>query len=209
MASPNVVQILTKGVEGSASNRSTYEQYIAGAAITKGDFVMLDTSATGADRALVVIQSAGVDAQVVGVAVTAATAAGDRVKVITAGYVEGANVASATTIGQSLYLSSVAGRAIGSTAAASISAQVTGNAAPQATAHGLGVTPLVYFLIPSSITGGAFAVTALSADATSVTATVTTGEAYKVIAFAPTQRMAVALEGASGNKCDVWLFRRA
>lgn len=63
------------------------------------------------------------------------------------------------------------------------STEQTGNGSPQTVAHGLGVTPSLYFAIPSNLTGGAYVVSAESADATNVTLTVTNGEKYKVVAI--------------------------
>jgi len=80
------------------SNRTQKETFLAGAAITKGDWVQFDTSATGAVRVLTVIQAAANglgNPLVVGVALNAATAAGERVEVIVSGYYETANVANA------------------------------------------------------------------------------------------------------------------
>jgi hypothetical protein len=42
-------------VGAGASNRSQEETFIAGGTISKGDFVSLDTSKTGADKALFVV----------------------------------------------------------------------------------------------------------------------------------------------------------
>lgn len=92
--------------ESGVTARSTYRTFLAGGAIVKGDFVGFDTSKTNADRCLYVVQAAGVatvgNKNVVGVAVEAAAAAGARVKVCIAGYVEGANVDGATAAGSPL-----------------------------------------------------------------------------------------------------------
>jgi hypothetical protein len=50
-------------------------------------------------------------------------------------------------------------------------------------AHGLGSTPVLFYAVPSNLTGGAYVVSAESADATNVTLTVTLGEKFKIIAF--------------------------
>ena len=63
------------------------------------------------------------------------------------------------------------------------STEQTGTGAPQTVAHGLGVTPSLFFAVPSNLTGGAYVVSAESADATNVTLTVTNGEKFKIIAF--------------------------
>ena len=104
----------------TASNRRQIETFIAGAAITKGDWVMFDTSATGAARVLTVIQAtfaATGQPLTVGVA-TQTVASGAEVEVVIAGYVEGANVATAVTVGQGLSISAVNGRGAAYAAAA-------------------------------------------------------------------------------------------
>jgi len=63
------------------------------------------------------------------------------------------------------------------------STEQTGTGAPQTVAHGLGSTPVLFYAIPSNLTGGAYVVSAESADATNVTLTVTNGEKFKIIAF--------------------------
>ena len=105
----------------TASNRRQIETFIAGAAITSGDWVMFDTSATNATRVLTVIQAtfaATGQPLTVGVAIQSAAAAGETVDVVVAGYVEGANVADAVTIGLALGIVAVNGRAGAYTAAA-------------------------------------------------------------------------------------------
>lgn len=85
------------------SNRRQVETFLASAAITAGDWVMFDTGKTGPERVIYVKQALKValgNPAVVGVALEAAAAAGDRIKVVVSGYAEGANVASAVTIGQ-------------------------------------------------------------------------------------------------------------
>ena len=127
----------------SASDRRTVVAFKAGAAIAAKDCVCFDTSATGADRIITVVKSnnaAAATHQGVGVALDAATTAGDVVRVVVEGYVEAANVESAVTIGQLLNAGATAGR------------------------------------------GAAF------------------GQADDEAAFGQ------ALEAASGNLCDVWIF---
>lgn len=111
----------------TASDRRQIETFLAGAAITAGDWVMFDTTATDAGRVLTVIQAtfaATGQPLTVGVALTAATVAGQTVDVVVAGYVENANVADAVTVGQALSISAVAGR--GSAAAATALAPFCG-----------------------------------------------------------------------------------
>ena len=76
MATSTLIQRLEAGETG-VSNRSQTETFLAGGAIAKGDWVALDTSKTGADKALYVVEAAGVatvgQANVMGVALEAAT----------------------------------------------------------------------------------------------------------------------------------------
>lgn len=119
----------------TASDRRQIETFLAGAAITAGDWVMFDTSATDAGRVLTVIQAtfaATGQPLTVGVALTSATAAGQTVDVVVAGYAEGANVAAAVTSGQALSISAVNGR--GSAAAATATAPFCGVALENAAA---------------------------------------------------------------------------
>jgi len=107
----------------TASDRRQIETFIAGAAITAGDWVQFDTSATDAGRVLTVIQAGAGFATgnplVVGVALTAATVAGQTVDVVVSGYVEGANVAAAVAAaGVGLVVdNTLAGRAVAYAAA--------------------------------------------------------------------------------------------
>jgi len=104
----------TVQIGAGTSDRRQVETFLAGAAITAGDWVMFDTAATGAARVLTVIQAtfaATGRPLTVGVALNAATAAGQKVDVVVSGYVENANVATATTVGQALGIITVAGRA--------------------------------------------------------------------------------------------------
>jgi len=97
MATSTLIQFLAAGEGGDTSNRRQIETFYANGAITKGDWVMLDTSKTGADRALFVIEATAVangNALVIGVA-TEAAAAGGQVRVVISGYAEGASVANA------------------------------------------------------------------------------------------------------------------
>ncbi len=97
MATSTLIQLLEAGEAGDTSNRRQTETFLAGGAITAGDWVALDTTQTGADRMLFVIEAVGGatgTGLVVGVA-TQTVIAGDRVKVVVQGYVEGASVANA------------------------------------------------------------------------------------------------------------------
>tara|TARA_R110000868_G_scaffold1281_3_gene10003 strand:+ start:1314 stop:1997 length:684 start_codon:yes stop_codon:yes gene_type:complete len=221
MSTSSLVQLLSTEAEGASSvtsHRRVTETFLAGGTIVAGDWVMFDTSKTASDRVLYVVQAAATTSGpiIVGVALDAAVSGG-RVRVVVSGYVEGVNVATATLIGQPLFISSTAGRALGSSLtlgydATFLSAEITGNAAAQSTAHGLGIAPTVAFAIPSDHTGGAFAVVYGAHDATNVIATVTNNEKYRMVALrlgysglatANGAPIGVALENAAGNLCDV------
>ena len=97
MATSSLIQLLTAGEAGDTSNRRQIETFLANGTIAAGDWVMLDTSKTDADRVLFVIEATAVangNALVIGVA-TEAAAAGDQVRVVISGYAEGASVANA------------------------------------------------------------------------------------------------------------------
>lgn len=114
MATSTLIQFLDAGEAADTSNRSQNETFYAGGAITAGDWVSLDTSQTGADKALYVIQTTAAAGQgnVVGVALDTA-AAGSQVRVTIAGYVASANVVNGTAAGASLTTSgATAGRAL-------------------------------------------------------------------------------------------------
>lgn len=64
------------------------------------------------------------------------------------------------------------------------STEQTGNGSSQSIAHGLGVVPALVLVIPSNLTGGAYAVTEGTHTSTNVLVTVTTGEKYLVVAYA-------------------------
>ena len=104
----------------SALSRRTVETFLAGAAIVAGDWVALDISESDSARAIQVVQAttaAGGNSLVIGVALEAAAAAGDKIEVVTRGYVEGANVTAATAAGASLVVDATAGRADAAVAA--------------------------------------------------------------------------------------------
>lgn len=97
----------------AVSNRRQLETFIAGAAIVAGDWVMFDTSKSGAARVATVIQATNValgNPLVVGVALTAA-ASGAKVTVVVSGYVEVCNVDGAVVAGSPLTVDTTAGRA--------------------------------------------------------------------------------------------------
>lgn len=104
MATSTLIQFLGDGITtptgaaGDVINRRQVETFIAGGAITAGDWVQFDTAAADADRVLTVIQGTAAFANgnplICGVAL-ATVAAGEQVNVVVAGYAEGANVAAA------------------------------------------------------------------------------------------------------------------
>jgi hypothetical protein len=99
-------QYLVPGSGDNTGNRSTTEFFLAGGAIAIGDAVTWDDSQTGANRTLYVIEAETVatvgNPGVIGVAKTAAAAAGDVVEVYTKGYCPTASVAAATVAGSAL-----------------------------------------------------------------------------------------------------------
>ena len=100
----------------SASDRRTIIAFKAGAAIAAKNAVAFDLSATGADRVITVVNSDNATAstaQPIGFSLDAATAAGDVVRVVVKGYVEGAAVDDAVSVaGTTLNSGGDAGRAI-------------------------------------------------------------------------------------------------
>jgi len=111
----------------TASDRRQIETFLAGAAITAGDWVMFDTTATDAGRVLTVVQATFVSTGqplTVGVALNSATAAGQTVDVVVSGYVEGANVTTSVASGAALSINTTNGR--GSTYAAASLAPICG-----------------------------------------------------------------------------------
>ncbi len=97
MATSTLIQYLAEGQAGDTSHRRQVETFLANGAITKGDWVQVDTTKTGADRMLFVVEAGGNatgNGLVVGVALTT-VAAGERVDVVVQGYAEGASVANA------------------------------------------------------------------------------------------------------------------
>ncbi len=97
MATSTLIQFLSEGAAGDTMHRRQTETFIANGAITKGDWLQVDTTKTGADRVLFVVQAGGNatgNGLVVGVAL-ATVGAGESIEVVVQGYVEGANVANA------------------------------------------------------------------------------------------------------------------
>ena len=123
MATSTLIQFLGPGEAGDTSNRSQVETFLASSAIAKGDWVSLDTSKPGADRCLYVgvIDTSGgavaLGVPVIGVALEAASIDGE-VRVVIAGYVDQANIATGTAAGIALALdTTTSGRAVAADAA--------------------------------------------------------------------------------------------
>ena len=99
----------------SASDRQTVITFYGNStSIAVGDFVCFDTTKTGADRVVYVVEAnsgANATQQPIGVALDACATVGDRVRVVVKGYVEGANLASDVTTGLLLDSSATDGRA--------------------------------------------------------------------------------------------------
>lgn len=93
-------QYLVPGEDTDTGDRSTVKTFLAAGVIAVGDAVTYDDSKTGADRTLYVIEAEAVatvgNSGVIGIAKTAAAAAGDAIEVYVAGYCPVANVAAAT-----------------------------------------------------------------------------------------------------------------
>lgn len=106
-------QLLDLAVDQDQMARSDYQIFIAGGAIAAGDWVALDLTKTGSNRALYVTTAAAVtdgNSRVIGVAPDAA-ASGARVRVCVAGYVENARVTTGVAAGVPLTVDTTAGRA--------------------------------------------------------------------------------------------------
>lgn len=123
MATSTLIQLLQPGEGADTSNRSQVETFFAGGTIAKGDFVSLDGSKTGADKALyvVVVDTSGgavaLGVPTVGVALAAAVA-GQKVDVVIGGYVAQANIATGTAAGVAVALdTTTSGRAVAADAA--------------------------------------------------------------------------------------------
>ena len=121
MGTSTLVQDLTTGRGVGVSARREVQAFVAQAAIASGDFVALYSAATlDGDKALQVLKAVtggsptagtiGPAALIIGVALNAATAAGDVVNVCLSGVCE-ANVDGATAAGSLLCAGVTAGRA--------------------------------------------------------------------------------------------------
>lgn len=107
-------KVLDTGLTGSTIlGRTEVQTFLAGATIVAKDWVQFDDTKTGVDRVLYVKQAGSVattgNAAVVGIALEAGVT-GKPVRVVVAGYVEGANVASAVIAGQPIAVIGTAGR---------------------------------------------------------------------------------------------------
>lgn len=123
MATSTLIQFLgdavtdPSGIAGDTSNRRQVETFLASAAITAGQWVSFDYDKTDADRCLyvkVTDTSGGavaIGVPSIGVALST-VAAGAQIRVVVAGYVEGASVATGATKGLALALdTTTSGRA--------------------------------------------------------------------------------------------------
>ena len=90
--------------DGDLSSRRQVETFIAGAAITAGEWVVLDTSKTADLQCIYVIKApaSSVSAAVMGVALASA-ASGARVDVVVRGYAASATVNTSTAQGNALF----------------------------------------------------------------------------------------------------------
>lgn len=131
MATNTLVQRLEAG-ESGVMNRSQTETFILGGTVVLGDWVALDASQTGADKALTVIKAgaaANGNPLVVGVVLSSAETSGaltsgSRVTVIVAGYAASARTNGAPAAGQPIVVQTVAGA--GDAAGAGITAPPCG-----------------------------------------------------------------------------------
>ncbi|NBS69409.1 hypothetical protein EBT31_10925 [bacterium] len=117
MATSNLIQYLSAGEAANTSNRRVVETYLTAGAVALGDWCALDTSQTGADKALYVTPTPATAGRgnVVGVAIEAITgtaSAPAQVKVCIAGYVAAAKVAAGTAQHASLTTSATLGTAV-------------------------------------------------------------------------------------------------
>jgi hypothetical protein len=115
-----LVQFLDAGEAADTSNRRQVETFFTAGSITAGDFVSLDVTQAGADKALFIVQSpaAAGDGKAVGVALDTATGTANtpaQVRVVVAGYAAGANVATGSAAGTALTTTGTAGRAASAT----------------------------------------------------------------------------------------------
>ena len=120
MATSTLIQFLEPGEKAATSNRRQVETFLASGAIAIGDWVAFDDSQTGADKMLFVEEStasAG-GGLVCGVAISAATAADDKIDVVIGGFVAVAQIVGAITAGDPLRQSATVGAADAATAGA-------------------------------------------------------------------------------------------
>tara|TARA_Y100000034_G_scaffold133869_1_gene200726 strand:- start:866 stop:1342 length:477 start_codon:yes stop_codon:yes gene_type:complete len=117
MATSTLIQFLdsSTGVTAATSNRRQVETFLAGGAITAGDWVFFDVSQTGADRVLYIVQSPASGAipvqsgMAIGVALDSGVA-GDKIDVVVGGYHAAANCDAGIAIGATVTQGTVAGR---------------------------------------------------------------------------------------------------
>jgi len=112
MATSSLIQFLAAGEAGDSSNRRQVETFLAGGAISEGDWVALDSSQAGADRVLYVVEAAA--SATGGVAIGVATedaAAGERLDVVVAGYYPTAKVTTGVALNAPLSVDTTNGRA--------------------------------------------------------------------------------------------------
>jgi len=103
----------------AALDRRCVEVFLAGGNIDAGDWVALDTGETGSARAIQVIEAAAValgNALTIGVSLDTVVS-GEKVRVVTRGYVEGAKVTTGVALGTPLVVDTTAGRADAAVAA--------------------------------------------------------------------------------------------
>lgn len=119
-----VTDPLVSGTVGSTVttiNRSQTETFLAGSAITAGQWVAFDVTKTGADRVLFVVPAALTalgNALTCGVAKAAQATVGGKVEVVISGLASVANVnATVTAAGVALAVVAVTGEAAGNVAA--------------------------------------------------------------------------------------------
>lgn len=112
MATTEIINYIQPGADIASMNRRKIESFIASEAIAAGDVVSLDGTKADADVALYVTKGDSgnaADSIPVGIALDAASAAGQQIRVVVRGIVD-ANVAGATVAGNSLAISATAGQ---------------------------------------------------------------------------------------------------
>lgn len=111
MATSRNIQYLGLSATGALINdadvsaRSQTEDFIAGAAVAYGEWVVLDTSATGSLRAVTVVKApaSAVSKAVMGCVLEAATVAGQWTKVVVKGYHPAAIVNTSVALDDGLF----------------------------------------------------------------------------------------------------------